>query len=254
MATYQKRGAKKSLRKPEVEEQQNLDSTTAEVFESLDVQASKTEAFVAKNQNLILSTIGAITVVVLGYLAYDSYVVTPKKADAVSELNQAQYFFNLAVNSEDGAALYKRAIEGGQGKYGFLDIIENYSGTPAAALAEYSTGMAYLNTQQYQKAIDYLESFSANDVLLSALAKGATGDAYASLGNPSKALTNYKAAINASDNTFTTPKYLYKAGLLSASMNRNSEALDYFKRIQNDFPDAAEARQIEIQIGRLEIQ
>ena len=45
MATYKKRGAKKSISKPEVQEE--MESTTAEVFESLDVGASKTEEFVA---------------------------------------------------------------------------------------------------------------------------------------------------------------------------------------------------------------
>ncbi|MGB1449129.1 MAG: tetratricopeptide repeat protein [Flavobacteriaceae bacterium] len=253
MATYKKRGAKKSIAKPQVEEQV-VESTTAEVFESLDSSASKTEEFVANNQNIILSLIGAITVVVLGYLAYDAYVLTPKKADAVSELNQAQYYFNLAVNGEESDALYQRAINGGDGKYGFLDIIENYSGTPAAGLAQYSIGMAYLNTKDYEKAISYLEDFSSDDVLLSALAKGALGDAHAQLGNSEKALQYYKAAANASENDFTTPKYLFKAGLVGASLGKNSEALNFFKRIQNDFSTAPEAAQIEIQIGRLENQ
>lgn len=253
MATYKKRGAKKSIAKPQVEEQQ-LESTTAEVFETLDANASKTEEFVANNQNTILGLIGAITVVVLGYLAYDAYVLTPKNETAVSELNQAQYYFNLAVNGEESATLYERAINGGDGKYGFLDIIENYSGTPAAGLAQYSTGMAYLNTKQYEKAISYLEDFSSDDVLLSALANGALGDAHAQLGDNQKALKYYKAAVNASDNGFTTPKYLFKAGLVGANMNQNSEALGFFKRIQDEFSASPEAAQIEIQIGRLENQ
>lgn len=253
MATYKKRGAKKSIAKPQVEEQQ-LESTTAEVFETLDANASKTEEFVANNQNTILGLIGAITVVVLGYLAYDAYVLTPKNETAVSELNQAQYYFNLAVNGEESAALYERAINGGDGKYGFLDIIENYSGTPAAGLAQYSTGMAYLNTKQYEKAISYLEDFSSDDVLLSALANGALGDAHAQLGENQKALKYYKAAVNASDNGFTAPKYLFKAGLVGATLNQTSEALNFFKRIQEEFSSSPEAAQIEIQIGRLENQ
>ena len=251
MATYKKRGAKKSITKPEQTEEQ-IESTTAEVFESLDVGASRSEAFVAKYQNLILSTIGVITVVVLGYLAYDSYIAQPQNTTAVSELNQAQYYFNLAVNGDDADALYQRAIEGGDGKYGFLDIIENYGNTKAADLAAYSVGMSYLNTQEYEKAIDYLNDFSSDDVLLSALAMGALGDAYVQLGQDEKALQNYIAAFNASDNSFTTPKYLYKAGLLASMLNKNDQALDYFNQIQETYPEATEARQIEIQIGRLE--
>jgi hypothetical protein len=48
-----------------------------------------------------------ITVVVLGYLAYDAYVLVPKNETAVSELNQAQYYFNLAVNGGRKACLMK---------------------------------------------------------------------------------------------------------------------------------------------------
>ena len=253
MATYKKRGAKKSVSSPQLSEQE-IESTTAEVFETLDASASRTEEFVAKYQNVILGFIGVVTVGVLGYLTYYAYVVTPQKADAVTELNQAQYYFNIAVNGEDAEAAYLNAINGAQGKYGFQDIIDNYGSTPAAALARYSTGMAFINIQQYDKAIDYLSDFSSDDVLLSSLAKGALGDAYAQLGQDEKALASYKAAFNASINDFTTPKYLFKAGIISASLNKNSEALGYFKRIQSDFSNAPEAEQIEIQIGRLENQ
>ena len=114
--------------------------------------------------------------------------------------------------------------------------------------------MAYINIQEYEKAIDYLSNFSSDDVLLSSLAKGALGDAYAQLGQDEKALSNYVAAFNASSNDFTTPKYLFKAGIISASLNKNSEALEYFKRIQSDYSNSPEAQQIEIQIGRLENQ
>ena len=67
--------------------------------------------------------IGVVAIVVLGYLGYTNFVVEPKAKEAVSELNQAQYYFELAVNSVDSDSLYRRALNGGEGKYGFLDII-----------------------------------------------------------------------------------------------------------------------------------
>lgn len=153
MATYKKRGAKKSVTKTEVSENQ-IDSTTAEVFETLDTTASKAEEFVAKYQNLILVSIGLITIGVLGSLGYNSFVLEPTSKEAVGELNQAQYYFNLAVNGQDTDSLYARSIRGGEGKYGFDDIIENYSGTDAADLATFSAGMAYVNIKDFNSAID----------------------------------------------------------------------------------------------------
>tara|TARA_B100000767_G_C19773469_1_gene541321 strand:+ start:1773 stop:2537 length:765 start_codon:yes stop_codon:yes gene_type:complete len=251
MATYKKRGAKKSLTKSDVIENK-IDSTTAEVFETLDTSASKAEEFVAKYQNVILILISIVTIVVLGSLTYKSFVVEPISKEAVSELNQAQYYFNLAVNGQDSDSLYARSIQGGEGKYGFDDIIQNYGGTPAADLASFSAGMAYLNMNDFSKAIEYLDDFSSDDILLSALAKGAIGDSYAQLGQSDDALNYYGKAIEASENDYTSPKYLFKAGLLSISLGKNSKALSYFKRIKSEYPTSEEASQVDIQIGRLE--
>ena len=134
MSTYKKRGQKKS-RSTNLVNQENLESTTAEVFNTLDTSASKTEELVSKYQNLILITIVVIALSVLSYLGYRNYIYEPKKIEAVGELSQAQYYFELAVNSDDSDSLFLRALNGGDGKYGFLDIIENYAGTPAGMLA-----------------------------------------------------------------------------------------------------------------------
>ena len=251
MATYKKRGAKKSIA-PNKQDEIVTDSTTAEVFETLDTTANKTEEFVVKYQNLILGFIGVVAIGVLGYLGYTNFVVEPKAKEAVSELNQAQYYFELAVNSVDSDSLYRRALNGGEGKYGFLDIIENYKGTLAAKLAKYSAGMAYLNLKQYENAIAYLDEFSADDVLLSALAKGAIGDAYAQLGQVDKAFNYYIEASKINNNMYSTPKYLYKAAMLGAENGKRNQAIEFLNRIENEYPKSEEAKWVAVQKGKLE--
>ena len=201
MSTYKKRGQKKS-RSTNLVNQENLESTTAEVFNTLDTSASKTEKLVSKYQNLILITIVVIALSVLSYLGYRNYIYEPKKMEAVGELSQAQYYFELAVNSDDSDSLFLRALNGGDGKYGFLDIIENYAGTPAGMLANYSAGMSYLNLKDYVNAINYLDKFKSNDVILNALAKGAIGDSFAQIGQPEDAFYYYVAAFESSTNLF----------------------------------------------------
>ena len=251
MATYKKRGYKKSIA-ADPERQVELESTTAEVFEKLDSTASKSEEWISKFQNFILSGVGIIALLVLSYLGYQSYILEPKKIEAVSELSQAQYYFDLAVNGKESDSLFRRAINGGEGKYGFLDIIENYAGTPAAKLATYSAGMAYLNLGEYINAIEYLDKFDSDDVMLKALAKGAIGDAFAEIGQPEDAYDYYVAAFESSDNSFSAPKYLFKAGILGTSIGKNDSALQYFKIIQSDYPNSSEASKVEVQIGLLE--
>ena len=132
------------------------------------------------------------------------------------------------------------------------DIIENYDGTPAAKLATYSAGMSYLNMNDYENAIKYLDEFDSNDVMLGALAKGGIGDAFANLGQNKEAYDYYVEAFNISDNNYSTPKYLYKASIIGSEIGKNSSSIKFLKRIKNEYPDAIEADMVDIQIGRIE--
>tara|TARA_X000001036_G_scaffold144411_1_gene137262 strand:+ start:1186 stop:1953 length:768 start_codon:yes stop_codon:yes gene_type:complete len=250
MATYKKRGSKKSIN-PSSRNESVQESTTAEVFETLDTTASKTEEWVVKYQNIILTFIGIVAVSVLAYLGYQNYVLEPKATEAISELNQAQFYFELAVNSEDSDSLYKRALNGGEGKYGFLDIIENYEGTTAAKLATYSAGMSYLNIKDYENAITYLDQFYSEDVLLGALAKGSIGDAFAQMNQPEKALEYYIAASNINNNVYSTPKFLYKAAIIGSKLGKNKQALAYLERIKKEFKESHEAKMVSVQIAKI---
>ncbi len=249
MATYKKRGFKPKNK----EERQQFDeqeSTTAEVFSTLDESASRSEEWVAKNQNYILGVIGVIAVGVLGYLAYNQFVQAPKEESAANEMYYPQQYFDQAVNSAtEKDSLFNMALNGAEGKYGFLDIIDEYSGTKAANLANYSAGMAYLNMNQYQEAIDYLEDFSSDDAVLGALSKGGLGDAFMQLGQAADALGYYEQALNHNVNEFTTPKFLYKAGITALELNQNDKALGYFQRIKDEFSKSDEAQSIDAFIG-----
>lgn len=249
MATYKKRGFKP---KNKVEEQllDEQGSTTAEVFSTLDESASRSEEWVSKNQNYILGIIGVIAVGVLGYLAYMQFVQNPKEASAANEMYYPQQYFDQALGNETAKdSLYNLALNGAEGKYGFLDIIDEYSGTKAANLANYSAGMAYLNMQQYQEAIGHLENFSSDDAVLGALAKGGLGDAFMQLGQPEDALGYYEKAIAHSENEFTAPRFLYKAGVTAMELGQNAKALQFFERIKNDYDSSDEARTIDAFIG-----
>ncbi|MEP3209432.1 MAG: tetratricopeptide repeat protein [Maribacter sp.] len=249
MATYKKRGFKPK-NKAEQQQFDEQDSTTAEVFSTLDESASRSEAWVAKNQNYILGFIGVIAVGVLGYLAYNQFVQAPKEESAANELYYPQQYFDQAVNSTTAKdSLFNLALNGAEGKYGFKDIIDEYSGTKAANLANYSAGMAYLNMNQYEEAIDYLEDFSSEDDILGALSKGGLGDAFMQLGQAADALGYYEQALSHSTNEYTTPKFLYKAGVTALELNQNDKALGYFQRIKDEFSKSEEAQTIDAFIG-----
>ncbi|GMN09354.1 hypothetical protein MTsPCn9_01900 [Croceitalea sp. MTPC9] len=249
MATYKKRGFKPKNKAEEAAVEEH-NSTTAEVFSTLDESASKTEAWVSKNQNYILGAIGAIALGVLGYLAYSQFVQKPKESSAANELFYPQQYFDQAMADETAKdSLLNLALEGADGKYGFLDIIDEYKGTKAANLATYSAGMAYLNQQNYQEAISYLEDFSSDDAILGALAKGGIGDAFSQLEQPEEALDYYEKAIAHDSNDYTTPRFLYKAGVIAMDLGYADKALEYFTRVKDEFSKSPEATNIDALIG-----
>jgi len=251
MATYKKRGYKPKSKK-EKEEIVDENSTTAEVFNTLDEGASRTEEWVVKNQKYIIGAIGVIAVVVLAVLGYNKFVAEPQQKDAMNEMYTAKKYFDDAVSGISSDSLYKMALDGGEGKYGMVDIVKEYSGSPAANLANYYAGMSYLNLKDYQNAITYLDDFSSDDKMLGPIAKGGIGDAFVQLNQLDKGLEYYEKAFKANVNEFTTPMYLMKAARVAIDLGQNDKALGYLKRIKSEFSTSTEASQTDVLIGQVE--
>ncbi|WP_348798798.1 tetratricopeptide repeat protein [Flavobacterium adhaerens] len=255
MATYNKRGYKtpkeKEVKDDAIEDVMidEKDSATAEVFSKLDETASRTEDWVAKNQKIIIGVVGAITLITVGYFAYQKFIVNPKEDDAANEMFVAQSNFEKATNGVASDSLYKLALNGSEGKFGFIKIAEEYSGTAAGNLANYYAGIAFLNTGKFDEAITALGKFSSSDIILNALAKGAIGDAYSEKNQPKEALEYYVKAVEASKNNFTTPRFLMKAGKVALTLGNKEDALKYFTDIKDNFENTPEAAAVDGLIG-----
>lgn len=257
MATYNKRGYKAPKAKEDKVdgdfiEDVNVDvsdSTTAEVFNSLDETASKTEDWIARNQKIILGVVGVVAIAAIGYLFYTKFVVEPKEVDAADQMFVAQKNFDLAANGTASDSLYTLALNGSEGKWGFVKIADEFSGTNAGNLANYYAGMAFLHTGKYDEAISYLEKFNSEDAMLKALAIGGIGDAHSQKGHQEEALGFYKKAAESNKNDFTTPRFLLKAGKTALALGNKEEALKYFTDIKDNFETAQEAQGIDALIG-----
>jgi tetratricopeptide (TPR) repeat protein len=259
MATYNKRGYKAPKEKEEkvdanfIEDTPNVDekdSATAGVFNTLDETASKTEAWVEKNQKIIFGIVGAIALVTVSYLLYQKFVVEPKEDEGANAMFVAQQNFQKAVDGDTAKdSLFNLALKGSEGQFGFKDIADKFSGTAAGNLANYYTGIAYLNTGKYAEAISSLEKFSSDDVMLSTLAVGAIGDAYSQKNDAKKALEYYIKASEMNVNELTTPRYLLKAAQLELAANNKADALKHLTQIKEKYESAPEAQSVDALIG-----
>ena len=255
MATYKKRGNK--VRKPKKDEVNDIEeiqfdgeSTTKEVFETLDETASKSEKWLEENQKYVVGVLALVLIGILAYVAYFKFVQAPKEIKAADQLAYAKAdFFEAQKATQNIDSLYTIALNGKDNKFGLTDVATTYSGTKAGNLANYMAGISYMNLGDYKNAVKYLSKFSSDDAVLAPVAKGKLGDAFSDLDQLDDALTYYKEAAELSDNSATTPLYLLKAGKTAMDLGKYDEALSLFKKIKENYPNSDEAKRIDIAIN-----
>jgi len=215
-------------------------------IQELESALTKTEQFIEDNQKIISYVVGGIILIVAGYLGFHKFYLQPKEQEATSQMFMAEnYFekdsFNLAIN--------------GDGNYlGFLDIVDDYGITKAANRASYYLGISYLHLGQYEEALDYLNDFDSDDLLLAPVAEGAKGDAYLELGESDNALKQYKKAYTMSDNELTAPVYMMKAARLLETMDELEDAMVLYQEIKTKYPESTEATNVDRYIARVKIK
>lgn len=211
-------------------------------FEHLEDALTRGEQFIENNQKMLINAVIVILVVIGAILGYNKFIRQPKIEEASNQIFGAQnYFekdsFNLALNGDGNIS-------------GFLEIADNYGSTPSGNLAKYYSGLCYLYLGDYNNAIKYLEKFSTDDMLLANMALANIGDAYMQLKDYQKAAGYYSKAASSKLNDFSTPVFLMKNALAYEKANDYSAALKIYERIENEFPNSPEARNIEKYIVR----
>lgn len=217
-----------------------------ELLESSEVladQISKTEEFIEQNKKLVFTIGGTLAVIIAVYFLYN-YWNTNQSEAAQNEMFQAVYYFE--ADSLD------RALNGDGNSYGFLDIIEEYSMTDAANLANYYTGASYLKKGEYISAVDYLENFSSGDLLVQARAYALIGDAYFEMGNHEDAVSYYNKAASHNSNEYTTPTYLIKAAVVYELLEDYKSAFDCYNTIVEKYVTSSEYQTARKHKARLE--
>jgi len=215
----------------------------SEQLENVENALSKTEHYIEENQKSLTIIVFAIAVIVGGYFAYQKFYLQPKENDAHAQMFVAeQYFandsFNLAIN--------------GDGNYlGFIDIVDEFSMTKSANLANYYLGISYLKLGQYEDAIEYLKQFESDDEIIAPIAYGAIGDAYLELDKKDDALSFYKKAVYKSENNFTAPLYLMKVAFVNELMGEYKDALEAYEEIESKYSESSEGRQVEKYIAKV---
>jgi len=197
----------------------------------------KAESYVQENKKSLSIIGGAIVLVVGGYLGYTNFIVKPQEENAQKQMFVAERYFQT-----DSLDL---AINGDGQSFGFLKIIDEYGSSNSANLAHYYLGVCYLKKGEFEKSIEYLSKYDAEDDVTGAIALGDIGDAHLELGRNDDAMKYYKKAADWDENSFTAPLYLKKTATVYEIQGDYKSALEIYQRIQKDFPASTEGRDID---------
>ena len=194
----------------------------------LDVQLSKSEAFIEKHLKLILAILAVIIIVVSGIFLYRHY-----KANQTAEANEAI----AASQNAFGMEQYEQALNGdGVKEKGFLKIIDEYSGTSTANLARAYAGLCYVNLDKLDEAIKMLESFDPqDDQMISPSAIAALGNCYVKKGDNEKGAETLVKAAQKANNDAVSPIFLLQAGEVYEELGKADKALELYKEIKDKY-------------------
>lgn len=219
---------KKEIKKgPAQEEHNELLENPEAIAESL----GRGEVFLKKNSRVVGGILIAGIIVIAGIL-YFQFNTANKDKKAQGEMFQAVYYF------EQDSLDY--ALNGDGVNDGFLKIIDEYSGTSAANLAQFYTGAIYLQNGEFQQAVDHLEEFSSEDFFVQAKAYSLLGDAYVELDNINSAITAYEKAVSYKENKFFTPIYLNKLAIAYEVAGQLDKAISTYGKIESNYPESYE--------------
>jgi len=190
-----------------------------------------------KKFRLISIISGGLISILLGIFIYYQFIYLPNE-----EESKEMYF--EVLNNADSAKRYDKNIQSLKAK------IEEYEGYKGTLAAEFILARQYMNKGQFDKAITSLEKIEPEDTYLSVFKIGLLGDCYSEKGKLSEAFEQYTLAANTNTNEFTTPIFLFKAGLIAEKLNQFEEAASCYKKIKDNYKEFGQLKRIDYSLAR----
>lgn len=199
-------------------------------------------SFFDENRRLVYGFLGGLVVIALlagGYV----YYMQQQQEEAQQLLGQVIGLY------EQGN--YQQALNGADGQMGLLEIVESYGGTAAGNMATFYAADALYQLGKYERALELFEQFEAEETVLGASAVAGIAAAYENLQQYTAAAEHYLKAAQLFESSATTPQYLFDAARAFAAAGSYDRAIEVYKKLEEQYPDAADQFHVQRHIARV---
>ena len=194
--------------------------------------------------------IGTLALIVIGYLSYRQFMWKPS-----NEKSKESYFIALnAITNEDSNIAMDTSKAGAKTDpiKKLQKSVKKYDGKIGGEVSKYLLASQYMRKGKYKEALTLLENVSVEDTYVSVEVIGLQGDCQSELNKFEEAYELYKTAANMNANNFTSPMYLFKAGLVAEQLKKYDLAKANFETIAVQYPKSfyAKEKNLEVYIAR----
>jgi TolA-binding protein len=204
----------------------------------------------SKSFRLSSIAIGTLALIVIGYLGYRQFMWKPS-----NEKSKESYFIALnAITNEDSNIAMDTSKAGAKTDpiKKLQKSVKKYDGKIGGEVSKYLLASQYMRKGKYKEALTLLENVSVEDTYVSVEVIGLQGDCQSELNKFEEAYELYKTAANMNANNFTSPMYLFKAGLVAEQLKKYDLAKAHFETIAVQYPKSfyAKEKNLEAYIAR----
>jgi TolA-binding protein len=204
----------------------------------------------SKSFRLSSIAIGTLALIVIGYLGYRQFIWKP-----ANEKSKESYFIALnAITNEDSNIAMDTSKAGAKTDpiKKLQKSVKKYDGKIGGEVSKYLLASQYMRKGKYKEALTLLENVSVEDTYVSVEVIGLQGDCQSELNKFEEAYELYKTAANMNANNFTSPMYLFKAGLVAEQLKKYDLAKAHFETIAVQYPKSfyAKEKNLEAYIAR----
>lgn len=196
-----------------------------------------------ENKSFRISTIaiGATAILVIGFLSYRQWMWKPD-----NEKSKETYFVALNAIANKGKNAVVDTSKAGSKTDPIKKLqksVKKYDGKIGGEVSKYLLASQYMRKGKYKEALVLLQNVSVEDTYVSIEVIGLQGDCQSELKNYEKAYALYQEAAGKNENDFTSPMYLFKAGLVAEKLKKYDEAVTHYEKIATIYPKSFYAKE-----------